>query len=108
MKKLGEDIYPLALEKLRPSALLVQIGTNNPSYLPARRITVPAWSKGRGNPCKGSRTAYGGAAPNQLQRSGDDRVIDFVHCSFGGSWLNLLQLSGSVAEKRRKISAPHG
>ena len=38
MKELGVDVYPLALEKLRPRAVSVQIGMNNPSYLPARRI----------------------------------------------------------------------
>ena len=43
-KELGVDIYPLALEKLRPRAVSVQIGMNKPSYLPARRIAVPAWS----------------------------------------------------------------
>ena len=42
MKELGVDIYPLVLEKLRPRVVPVQIGMNNPSYLPARRITEPA------------------------------------------------------------------
>ena len=37
MKELGVDIYQLALEKLRPRAVPVQIGMNNPSYLPAGR-----------------------------------------------------------------------
>ncbi|CAM9729685.1 unnamed protein product, partial [Sphacelaria rigidula] len=44
MKELGVDLYPLALEKLRPRAVPVQIGMNNPIYLPARRVIVPEWS----------------------------------------------------------------
>ena len=33
MKALGLDLYPLALEKLRPSAVPVQTGMESPSFL---------------------------------------------------------------------------
>ena len=33
MKALGLDLYPWALEKLRPSAVLVQTGVESPSFL---------------------------------------------------------------------------
>ena len=41
MKALGLDLYPWALEKLRPSAVPVQTGVESPSFLAARRVTLP-------------------------------------------------------------------
>ncbi|CAM9771515.1 unnamed protein product [Hapterophycus canaliculatus] len=40
MKELGIDLYPLALERLRPRAVPVQQGVESPSFLAARRVTV--------------------------------------------------------------------
>ena len=40
MKALGLDLYPWALEKLRPSAAPVQIGVESPSFLAERRVTL--------------------------------------------------------------------
>ena len=40
MKALGLDLYPGALEKLRPSAAPVQTGVESPSSLAARRVTL--------------------------------------------------------------------
>ena len=49
IKELGVDFYPLALEELRPRAVPVQIGVNNPCYLAARLVTrpvcVPEWQQ---------------------------------------------------------------
>ena len=36
MKELGLDLYPWALEKLRPRAVPVQTGVESPSFLAAR------------------------------------------------------------------------
>ena len=44
IKALGIDLYPLALEKLRPRAVPVKTGVETSSFLPARRVTVPPWS----------------------------------------------------------------
>ena len=44
MKALGLDLYPWALEKLRPSAVPVQTGVESPSFLAARRVTLPVES----------------------------------------------------------------
>ena len=44
MKALGLDLYPWALEKLRPSAVPVQTGVESPSFLAARRLTLPVES----------------------------------------------------------------
>ena len=44
IKSLGIDLYPLALEKLRPRAVPVKTGVETSSFLPARRVTVPPWS----------------------------------------------------------------
>ena len=44
MKPLGLDLYPWALEKLRPSAVPVQTGVESPSFLAARRVTLPVES----------------------------------------------------------------
>ena len=44
MKALGLDLYPWALEKLRPSAVPVQTGRESPSFLAARRVTLPVES----------------------------------------------------------------
>ena len=41
MKALDLDLYPWALEKLRPSAVPVQIGVESPNFLAARRLTLP-------------------------------------------------------------------
>ena len=41
MKAFGLDLYPWALEKLRASAVLVQTGVESPSFLAARRVTLP-------------------------------------------------------------------
>ena len=41
MKALGLDLYPWALEKLRPSAVPVQTGVESPNFLAARRVTLP-------------------------------------------------------------------
>ena len=41
MKALGLDLYPWALEKLRPSAVPVQTGVESPSFLAERRVTLP-------------------------------------------------------------------
>ena len=38
MKELGLDLYPWALEKLRPRAVPVQTGVESPSFLAARRV----------------------------------------------------------------------
>ena len=50
MKELGLDLYPWALEKLRPRAVPVQTGVESPSFLAARRVTlsVQSFSSGRG------------------------------------------------------------
>ena len=40
MKALGLDLYPWALEKLRPRAVPVQTGVESPSFLAARRVTL--------------------------------------------------------------------
>ena len=40
MKELGLDLYPWALEKLRPRAVPVQTGVESPSFLAARRVTL--------------------------------------------------------------------
>ena len=44
MKELGVDIHPLALEKLRPRAVLVQIGMNNPSKGRLSRVCTFVYS----------------------------------------------------------------
>ena len=44
MKALGLDLYPWALEKLRPSAVVVQTGVESPNFLAARRVTLPVES----------------------------------------------------------------
>ena len=44
MKALGLDLYPWALEKLRPSAVPVQTGVESPNFLAARRVTLPVES----------------------------------------------------------------
>ena len=44
MKALDLDLYPWALEKLRPSAVPVQTGVESPSFLAARRVTLPVES----------------------------------------------------------------
>ena len=44
MKALGLDLYPWALEKLRPSAVPVHTGVENPSFLAARRVTLSVQS----------------------------------------------------------------
>ena len=44
MKALGLDFYPWALEKLRPSVVPVQTGVESPSFLAARRVTLPVES----------------------------------------------------------------
>ena len=44
MKELGLDLYPWALEKLRPRALPVQAGVESPNFLAARRVTLPVES----------------------------------------------------------------
>ena len=41
MKSLSLDLYPWALEKLRPSTVPVQAGVESPSFLAARRVTLP-------------------------------------------------------------------
>ena len=41
MKALGLDLYPWALEKLRPSGVPVQTGVESPNFLAARRVTLP-------------------------------------------------------------------
>ena len=41
MKALGLALYTWALEKLRPSAVPVQTGVESPSFLAARRVTLP-------------------------------------------------------------------
>ena len=44
MKALGLDLYPWALEKLRPSAVPVKTGVESPNFLTARRVTLPVES----------------------------------------------------------------
>ena len=44
MKALGLDLYPWALEKLRPRAVPVQTGVESPSFLAARRVTLSVQS----------------------------------------------------------------
>ena len=44
MKALGLDLYPWALEKLRPSAVPVKTGVESPSFLAARRVTLSVHS----------------------------------------------------------------
>ena len=44
MKALDLDLYPWALEKLRPSAVPVQTGVKSPNFLAARRVTLPVES----------------------------------------------------------------
>ena len=44
MKELGLDLYPWALEKLRPRAVPVQTGVESPNFLAARRVTLPVES----------------------------------------------------------------
>ena len=44
MKELGLDLYPWALEKLRPRAVPVQTGVESPSFLAARRVTLSVQS----------------------------------------------------------------
>ena len=44
MKALGLDLYPWSQEKLRPSAVPVQTGVTSPSFLAARRVTLPVES----------------------------------------------------------------
>ena len=44
MKALALEIYPWALEKLRPSAVLVQTSVESPNFLAARRVTLPVES----------------------------------------------------------------
>ena len=44
MKALGLDLYPWALEKLRPSAVPEQTGVESPSFLDARRVTLSVQS----------------------------------------------------------------
>ena len=44
MKKLALDLYPWALEKLRPSAVPVQTGVESPIFLAARRVTLSVQS----------------------------------------------------------------
>ena len=44
MKALGLDICPWALGKLRPSTVPVQTGVESPSFLAARRVTLPVAS----------------------------------------------------------------
>ena len=44
MKELGLDLYPWALDKLRPRAVPVQTGVESPSFLAARRVTLPVES----------------------------------------------------------------
>ena len=40
IKQIGIDLYPLALEKLRPHAVPVQPDVENSSYLAAWRVTI--------------------------------------------------------------------
>ncbi|CAN0104385.1 unnamed protein product, partial [Sphacelaria rigidula] len=40
IKQIGIDLYPLALEKLRPHAVPIQTDVENSSYLAARRVTI--------------------------------------------------------------------
>ena len=40
MKALGLDLYPWALQKLRPSAVRVQTDVESPRFLAARRVTL--------------------------------------------------------------------
>ena len=40
MKALGLDLYPWALQKLRPSAVRVQTDMESPRFLAARRVTL--------------------------------------------------------------------
>ena len=44
MKELGLDLYPWALEKVRPRAVPVQTGVESPSFLAPRRVTVSGQS----------------------------------------------------------------
>ena len=44
MKTSGNDLYPWALEKLRPTAVPLQTGVESPSFLAARRLTLPVES----------------------------------------------------------------
>ena len=44
VKALGLDLYPWALDKLRPSAVPVQTGVESPNFLAARRVTLPVGS----------------------------------------------------------------
>ena len=44
IKALGLDLYPWALEKLRPRAVPVQTGVESPNFLAARQVTLPVES----------------------------------------------------------------
>ena len=44
MNALGLDLYPWALEKLRPSAVPVQTGVESPRFLAAHRVTLSVQS----------------------------------------------------------------
>ena len=44
IKAIGLNLYPWALEKLRPSAVPEQTGVESPSFLDARRVTLSVQS----------------------------------------------------------------
>ena len=67
MKALGLDLYPWDLEKLRPSAVPVETGVESPSFLDARRVTLPVVFSKRGcGRCSCGRR--GGASAREATR----------------------------------------
>ena len=72
MKALGLDLYPWALEKLRPRAVPVQTGVDSPSFLAARRVTlsVPSFQS------EVADDAPAGVAVERLVERGPDMFMD--------------------------------
>ena len=72
MKQLGIDLYPLALEKLRPLARPVPAGVESPSFLSARRVTVSI----RSFQSAGSTDDPADSAVERLVERGPDMFMD--------------------------------